>query len=81
MKVEIRAPMAGVFYRRPAPDEAPYVEFGSSVGKRQTLGLLETMKVFQKVNSPSAGTVAGIAAKDGSPVSDGELLFVIDTEK
>ena len=23
--IEIRAPMSGVFYRRPAPDQPPYV--------------------------------------------------------
>ncbi len=81
MKVEVKAPMAGIFYRRPAPDEPPYVEFGSQVESKQTLGLLETMKVFQKLKSPAAGTVAGIAAQDGSPVSDGDVLFVIETEK
>ena len=80
MKVEVKAPMAGIFYRRPAPDEAPYVELGSSVDKKQTLGLLETMKVFQKLKSPATGRVAGIAAQDGSPVPDGALLFVIETE-
>jgi biotin carboxyl carrier protein len=80
MKVEVKAPMAGVFYRRPAPDEPPYVELGSPVDKKETLGLLETMKVFQKLKSPAAGKVAGIAAEDGSPVADGDLLFVIETE-
>jgi len=81
MKVEVKAPMAGVFYRRPAPDEPPYVELGSPVETKQTLGLLETMKVFQKLKSPAAGRVAGIAAHDGNPVSDGALLFVIETEE
>jgi biotin carboxyl carrier protein len=80
MKIEVKAPMAGVFYRRPAPEEPPYVELESPVDKKQTLGLLETMKVFQKLKSPAAGKVAGIAAEDGSPVSDGDLLFVIETE-
>jgi biotin carboxyl carrier protein len=81
MKVEVKAPMAGIFYRRPAPDEPAYVEFGSPVDKKQTLGLLETMKVFQKVKSPTTGTVAGIAVEDCNPVSDGDVLFVIETGK
>ena len=79
MKVELRAPMAGVFYRRPAPEEPAYVELGHHVEKRQVLGLLETMKVFQPVKAPVAGKVVGIAATNEAPVTDGDLLFVIET--
>jgi biotin carboxyl carrier protein len=79
MKVEVTAPMSGVFYRQPAPGEPPYVEYGHSVDKKQVLGLLETMKVFQKIKSPAAGKIAGIAAENEATVSDGDLLFIIET--
>ena len=46
-RVEVRAAMSGVFYRKPAPDQPSYVEIGDTVKKKQVLGLLETMKVFQ----------------------------------
>jgi acetyl-CoA carboxylase biotin carboxyl carrier protein len=42
-RIEVRAPMSGVFYRRPAPDQPPYVEKGDVVKKKQVLALLETM--------------------------------------
>jgi len=77
-RVEVRAPMSGVFYRKPAPDQPPYVEVGSVVKKKQVLGLLETMKVFQKIKSPAAGTVAEIVAENESPLGDGALIFVIE---
>jgi len=77
-RVEVRAPMSGVFYRKPAPDEPPYVEVGTVVKKKQVLGLLETMKVFQKIKSPAAGTVAEIVAENESPLGDGALIFVIE---
>jgi acetyl-CoA carboxylase biotin carboxyl carrier protein len=80
MKVEVKAPMSGVFYRKPAPEEPSYVELGDAVEKKQVLGLLETMKVFQKIKSPVAGKIAGIAAQDETTVSDEDLLFVIETE-
>jgi len=51
-RVEVRAPMSGIFYRQPAPDQPAYVEIGDMVEKKQVLGLLETMKVFQKIKSP-----------------------------
>jgi biotin carboxyl carrier protein len=76
-KVEVRAPMSGVFYRRPAPDQPTYVEVGTVVKKKQVLALLETMKVFQKVKSPVNGTVVEIVAENESPMRDDDLLFVI----
>lgn len=78
-RVEVRAPMAGVFYRSPSPDQPPYVEVGTQVKKKQILGLLETMKVFQKIKSPKAGKVVEIVAPNEKPVKDHELMFVIET--
>ncbi len=77
-RVEVRAPMSGVFYRSSAPDQPPYVELGDTVKKKQVLGLLETMKVFQKIKSPSAGKIAEIVAENEVPVSDEELMFIIE---
>jgi biotin carboxyl carrier protein len=78
--IEVRAPMSGVFYRRPAPDQPPYVEVGDLVKKKQILALLETMKVFQKIKSPAAGTIAQIVVQNETPLSDGDLMFVINAE-
>jgi acetyl-CoA carboxylase biotin carboxyl carrier protein len=79
-RIEVRAPMSGVFYRSPTPDQPPYVEVGDTVKKKQVLALLETMKVFQKVKSPAAGKIAEIVAQNEVPVSDEELMFVIEAE-
>jgi len=77
-RVEVRAKMSGVFYRKPSPDEPPYVEVGSVVKKKQVLALLETMKVFQKVKSPASGEIVEVVAEDEAPLRDGDLMFVID---
>ncbi len=76
-KIEVRAPMAGVFYRKPAPDQPPYVEVGDTVKKKQVLALLETMKVFQKIKSPVKGQIIEIVAESEQPVKDGDLMFII----
>lgn len=76
--VEVRAPMSGVFYRKPSPGEAAYVEVGDTVKKKQVLGLLETMKVYQKIKSPANGKVVEIAAENESPLKDEDLIFVIE---
>ena len=77
-KVEVRAPMSGVFFRKPSPDEAPYVEVGDTVKKKQVLGLLETMKVYQKIKCPVNGKVVEILPESESPLKDDELIFVIE---
>jgi acetyl-CoA carboxylase biotin carboxyl carrier protein len=77
-RLEVRAVMSGVFYRRPAPDQPAYVEVGDQVKKKQVLALLETMKVFQKVKSPTAGTILEIVAENETPLKDGDLMFVIE---
>ena len=77
-RVEVRVPMSGVFYRKPSPGEAAYVEVGDTVKKKQVLGLLETMKVFQKIKSPANGKVVEILQENESPLKDEDLVFVIE---
>jgi biotin carboxyl carrier protein len=71
--------MSGVFYRRPAPEQPSYVEVGDIVKKKQILALLETMKVFQKIKSPSDGKVVEIVAQNELPVGDDDLMFILET--
>ena len=77
-RIEVRAPMAGVFYRKPSPDTAAYVKIGDSVKKKQVLGLLETMKVYQKVKCPANGRVVEIVPENEFPLKDDDLMFVIE---
>lgn len=77
-RIEVLAPMAGVFYRSPSPGLPPFVEVGATVSKKQVLGLLETMKVFQKIKSPKAGKIMEILVENEQSLKDGDLMFVID---
>jgi len=77
-RIEVRAPMSGVFYRTPAPDQPPYVEVGDVVKKKQVLGLLETMKVFQKIKSPANGRVVEILPDNEATLKDNDLVFVLE---
>ncbi|MFZ5650752.1 MAG: acetyl-CoA carboxylase biotin carboxyl carrier protein [Bacillota bacterium] len=77
-RLEVRAPIAGVFYRKPSPEDPPYVEVGDTVKKKQVLCLLETMKVFQKIKSPADGKVVEIVAKNEEPVADNGVLMILE---
>ena len=80
-RVEVRAPMSGVFYRKPTPDDPPYVEVGATVKKKQVLALLETMKVFQKVKSPASGKIVEIIPQNESALKDNDLMFIIEENR
>ena len=77
-QVAVRSPMVGTFYRRPSPDEPPFVEVGSQVEPEAPLCLVEVMKLFTTVHAPGAGRVAAICVADGEPVEYDQLLFVLD---
>lgn len=79
-RLEVRSPIAGVFYRKPSPEDPPYVEVGDTVKKKQVLCLLETMKVFQKIKSPADGKVVEIVAQNEEPVADNGVLMILEAE-
>ena len=79
-RVEVRARMSGIFYRRPAPDQPAYVEVGDTVKKKQVLALLETMKVFQKVKCPANGKVIEILVESETALKDDDLMFIIEVD-
>lgn len=71
----VKAPLPGVFYRRPAPDADPYVEEGGTVGAGQTMALIEVMKTFNEVKSDAAGTVVRFLVTDGDEVEIGQDIL------
>lgn len=76
-KIVVKALISGVFYRGPAPEEPPYVEVGDVVEKKQTLCLIESMKVFNKIRSPARGKVVEIVAENEKIVDTDEIIMVI----
>jgi acetyl-CoA carboxylase biotin carboxyl carrier protein len=73
----IVAPMVGVFYRSPSPDQPPYVEVGDKIEEGQTVGLIEAMKVFSEIPSDFSGEVAEIPAQSAKLVQQGAPLIVV----
>lgn len=78
--IDVTAAMSGIFYRQASPEDPPYVEVDTEVNKKQILGLLETMKVFQKVKSPVKGKVVEIVAENETPLKDGDVIFRVEKQ-
>ncbi|MCH6589530.1 MAG: acetyl-CoA carboxylase biotin carboxyl carrier protein subunit [Alphaproteobacteria bacterium] len=74
----VTAPMVGVIYTAPEPDEPPFVKVGDTVAEGQTLLLIEAMKVFNPITAPRAGKVVRILIGSGTPVEFGEPLLIIE---
>ncbi|KAE8714664.1 Biotin carboxyl carrier protein of acetyl-CoA carboxylase 1 [Hibiscus syriacus] len=74
----LKCPMAGTFYRSPAPGEPPFVKVGDKVQKGQVLCIIEAMKLMNEIEADQSGTIVEIPAEDGKPVSVDMPLFVIE---
>lgn len=68
MANQILAPLPGIFYRRPSPDEPPFVEEGDSISAGDTIGLVEVMKSFFPVDATVGGKLAKFLVADGDAV-------------
>ncbi|KAI5316325.1 hypothetical protein PRUPE_7G000300 [Prunus persica] len=73
----LKCPMAGTFYRSPAPGEPPLVKVGDKIQKGQVLCIIEAMKLMNEIEADQSGTVVEILVEDGKPVSVDTPLFVI----
>jgi acetyl-CoA carboxylase biotin carboxyl carrier protein len=74
------SPMSGRYYSRPSPNDPVFVSKGDTVGRGQTIGLLEVMKTFNRLvyqgeGLPERVVVAEIVPADGDDVVRGEPIL------
>ncbi|XP_009775160.1 biotin carboxyl carrier protein of acetyl-CoA carboxylase, chloroplastic-like [Nicotiana sylvestris] len=74
----LKCPMAGTFYRSPAPGAPPFVKVGDKVQKGQVICIIEAMKLMNEIEADQSGTVVEVVAEDGKPVSVDTPLFIIE---
>ena len=74
----IKSPIVGTFYRKPAPDKPPYVEKGDRVEVGQVVCIVEAMKMMNQVQAESDGKIVEILVDNAEPVEFDQPLFVIE---
>ena len=72
---ELRAPMAGTFYRAPAPDAEPFVVEGQAVEAGDVVCIIESMKMMNEVKVDRSGVLREIPAENGQAIGSGQVLF------
>ncbi|RBI60345.1 biotin carboxyl carrier domain-containing protein [halophilic archaeon] len=78
--IELKAPMPGVFYRRPDPDQEPFVEEGDHVEAGDTVAIVEVMKQFNDITASEAGTIQQFLVADEEDVEAGDPLVEIQPD-
>ena len=76
--IEVTAPLAGTFYRAPAPDEDPFVEVGQRVKAGDVVCIVESMKLFTEIRTEHEGVVKDILVEDEEPVRKDQVLIRIE---
>ena len=88
-ELKVLAPMTGIYYSTPSPNDDDYVAVGSKVNVSTTICQIEAMKLFSQI-SLSSVTGAGelfegdknyevvrLNQANGAQVNAGDLLFVV----
>jgi biotin carboxyl carrier protein len=75
--LEILAPFTGIFYRAPSPTTEVYIREGDWLEAGATIGLVETMKIFNEVKTEQPGRVVRILAQAGQLVQTGDRLVLL----
>ena len=77
----VTAPMVGMFYRSPAPDQPPFVEPGDTVAAGDAVGIIEVMKLFNSITAGVAGRVKEVLVENGVMVEYGQRLLAIEPDE
>jgi acetyl-CoA carboxylase biotin carboxyl carrier protein len=75
--IPVIAPLTGVYYSRPTPDQPAFAEPGMIVEAGQVVALIETMKLFNEVISEVSGEVLDILVRDGDLVESGKPIMYV----
>nr|WOA02439.1 acetyl-CoA carboxylase biotin carboxyl carrier protein [Gloiopeltis furcata] len=71
----IVSPMVGTFYRSPAPNESAFVELYDKVQEKQTVCIIEAMKLMNEIEAEVNGKIVEILVKDGDIIDCGQALM------
>lgn len=75
---EMKSPLPGIFYRKPAPDQPPFKNEGDPVAVGDVVGLVEVMKSYFEVKAETDGTLKKFLIDNQSPVTAGQVIAELE---
>ena len=76
--VPIVSNMIGIFYAKPSPNDAPFVKVGEEIKEGDTICIIETIKLMNKIASTATGKVVEVCIEDGKPVEYGQVIMYVE---
>jgi acetyl-CoA carboxylase biotin carboxyl carrier protein len=76
--IPVLAPSVGLFWRAPSPGAPPFVDVGTRVEPEDVIGIVEVMKLMNRIPAGVAGVVTAVLAQNGGMVEHGEPLVLIE---
>nr|YP_009394160.1 acetyl-CoA carboxylase biotin carboxyl carrier protein [Rhodomela confervoides]ARW62722.1 acetyl-CoA carboxylase biotin carboxyl carrier protein [Rhodomela confervoides] len=73
----IISPMVGTFYNSPAPSEPAFVQVNDTVKPKQTVCIIEAMKLMNEIEAEVNGEIVEILVKDGDIIDCGQPLMKV----
>jgi len=77
-RTAVTAPLVGTFYRSPEPGAKPFVEVGDMVESGQEVGIIEAMKIMNRIVADASCKVVELLVNDGDMVEFGQPLMLLD---
>jgi acetyl-CoA carboxylase biotin carboxyl carrier protein len=74
---EICAPLSGIVYFRPSPNQPPFVVVGQAITAGTTVCVIEAMKTFSEIRAEQDGVVEAILVASETLVDAGQPLIRI----
>lgn len=72
------APIPGVFYRKPSPEEDVFFKEGDEIQVGDVIGLVEVMKNFHELKAESSGVITEFKVEDQGMLEAGQEIAVIE---
>lgn len=69
------APMVGVFYSAPSPNDPPFVKVGQKVEAGDQLGIIEAMKIMNPLEATQSGIIEEILVSNADVVQFGQPVI------
>jgi acetyl-CoA carboxylase biotin carboxyl carrier protein len=74
---DLCAPLSGIIYLRPSPNQPPFVVVGQTISAGATVCVIEAMKTFSEIRAERDGVVEAILVASETLVDAGQPLIRI----